>query len=353
MLAWSAIGQSAIGADYLNNYNLVGPAVGLTDGASTISIDMPLLSAGLSIGSASGILYHSDNLTGNGVALTVADGDVVMTMTLLGSALTQVLASTSIYSLPMPLSGLAQANVTGAGVLNDTQAFAGAALADANGVGSVNMSFTLSGSALMSALTSAGIGSFTELLDTAKYGVGIASHPLGLSPLAGEYGDFAVASAMTSGAAMVSNSIGMSGTAHGQVDGPGALTASLPLSGAAHATVFAQGTFGLVDVQGAALIIASGTGNLMMVVGGVSGQALMDSAATGDITVSVSLSAQALVDTVARATRVRNANSYDLPIGMRRMVDLSLMRSLLDLTPKRRMSDLTTLRTIVGLTNGH
>ena len=250
---------------------LSGQANASTVATGIIESTIPIVGAGIGINTSAGVINQSISLAENSAALSIAQGNVNITVTLSGDGFSHLMAS-GVLAQFTPLAGASGGATTGSGDLTTgaLSSLNGAATLASTGTGQINLTSTLSGSAIASLLATADINPDSGLL----------------------------------------------GGAHSAVSGSGGLVMSLPLLGSAQAIV--TGSTGLsssIPLSGAAITINKSTGDVTVGVGGLTGAAIIDALAGGNISLSLSVAGDALARAMAAAT-LSVAGDYVIPSGL-------------------------------------
>lgn len=270
--------------------DLSGLASSASSATGAITGNIEISGATISIASTTGAINQSVAIAGSAADVVSANGVATVNITLSGNGFVQTAASGALNQA-MPLVGTAQGAADGQADLSagTPSSLDGSAAIASAGTGQINLTVTLSGAAILRLLVAAGV----DLSSTLSGG----------------------AQDTVSAAANLDPGSGLSGAAGGSADGSGGLILSIPITGSAQAVV--TGSTGLsstILLSEAAVIINKGTGDITVGVGGLTGAAIINALAGGNIALSVSVSAAALARSLAAAT-LSATGDYVLPVG--------------------------------------
>lgn len=272
------------------NTDLSGAAQALASAASSMSTSISIVGASISSASVSGVFNQSIEIAGIAANIAIASGELGIAIDILGDGFAQLVANGAITQ-DMPLTGGSTGASAGVGDLTVSQSssLVGSAHSASTGTSEINMVITLSGEAIISWLANADPDLSSSLNGNAYSAVSAEAN---LEPGTGMFGD-----------------------AHGIVGGTGAMVISIPTIGAAQATVTGStGLLSTISLLGSAVSIARGDGDVIIGVGGLTGDAIINALAGGNISLSVSVSAAALARSLAAAT-MSASGDYVLPMG--------------------------------------
>lgn len=310
--------------------DLSGLAQSSAVATAAITQALALTGGSIAIATAAGVLNQSIGLAGSAASISVANGVATLTTELSGAGLIAAFASGAINQA-MALEGSAQAAATATGGLGGDADLSGAVQAAATAAAQINLTLALSGAAVIAALATADLSVDSPGLSGAATGAAAATGYISIAvPAAGSANVAATGSGELSSATPIAGAAvagasgsadltvipsGFSGGSIGAAIATGALFANVPISGAAPITVIGSGGLSsTLAITGAAVSVATGTGDLTVGIGGLTGHALADALAGGSISMSVSLSASALMQAIA-AAQLSVAYPYVLPHG--------------------------------------
>lgn len=297
--------------------DLAGSALANAIASGQLNLNTPLSGASFAAATANGALNAGlTDLSGSAAAIAIANGMATITTTLSGNAFNQVFAAGTLSAL-LSMSGTATGAASAQGSLGANLPLSGSAASSAAAAGNINLSATLSGGAILQALAQANLD----------------------SGLANDLSGHATVSADSAGLIVLATSL--LGGAQAVAAGNGAIHSTLPLTGIAPVTV--TGSAGLTNtapLAGAALSVANGSGDLTVGFGGLSAQAIIEALAGGSLTLSVSLSAGALIQTIASAV-LSTGNEVLIPDGLFNTESLSPHFIADDMTPRYQARSLS------------